>query len=106
MPGELVSESDAETVAIYAVLVYGIVSATCSSPQTAEINADKRAATLMKWVWLGLAQSALFGLLGAMLDKRRWPPLLGSGMAAGMLLAQYKHALRAGLASGAGGTET
>jgi hypothetical protein len=45
---EVVSENVAVTVAIYAALTYDIISATNSSPQTTEINADKRAETLMQ----------------------------------------------------------
>lgn len=94
------------TVAVYAELVYTVISASCSSPQTAEINAAKRADTLMKWVHIGLAQGAAFGILGALLDRRRWPPLLGSAIAMGLLYAQYVHALRNGLATGGPTTET
>jgi hypothetical protein len=100
---------DAETaitVAVYAELVYTVISASCSSPQTAEINAHARADTLMKWVHIGLAQGLMFGLLGAYLDKRRWPPLLGAGIAMALLWAQYKHALKSGLSSDQPGTES
>lgn len=93
------------SVAVYAELVYTVISASCSSPQTTEINASTRADTLMKWVHIGLAQGAGFGLLGAMLDKRRWPPLLGAGLAMGLLYWQYRNALRCGLASCEPGTE-
>lgn len=100
-----VSGNEAISVAVYAELVYTVISASCSSPQTTEINAKARAGTLMKWVYIGLAQGALFGLLGAFLDKRRWPPLLGAGLAMAMLWLQYRHALSAGLSSTAPGTE-
>jgi hypothetical protein len=97
----------AVTVAIYAALTYDIISATNSSPQTTEINAGTRADTLMKWVKLGLAQAALFILIGVALDKRRWPPLLGGSLAGGLLWAQYVHAKEAGLESlDQPGTET
>jgi hypothetical protein len=105
MPTGLITEEAADTVAVYAVLIYGVTSAVCSSPQTAEINADARAATLMKWVHLAMAQSAAFTLLGMYLDKRRWPPLLGGGIAMAMLYAQYQYALKCGLASSEPGTE-
>ncbi len=103
---ELVSDDIAITVAVYAALTYDIISATNSSPQTTELNAATRAGTLMKWVRIGLLQAALFGAIGAMLDKRRWPPVLGAGLAAGLLWAQYVHARNAGLAKGQPGTET
>jgi hypothetical protein len=83
-------------VAVYATLMYDIISATNSSPQTTEINASKRASTLMKWVHLGLVQGLLFVAVGVYLDKDRWPPLLGGGLAAALLYAQYRYALQAG----------
>ena len=92
-------------VAVYAALTYDIISATNSSPQTTEINASVRAQTLMKWVWLGLAQAAGFAVIGAYFDKRRWPPILGSGIAAVLLLAQYLHARNEGLKQPGPGTE-
>lgn len=105
MAEHLLSEDVAITVAVYAALTYDIISATNSSPQTTEINAAARADTLMKWVKLGLAQAALFGGIGVMLDKRRWPPALGAGLAAALLWCQYVHAKRAGLRSSAPPTE-
>jgi hypothetical protein len=93
-------------VAIYATLTYDIISATNSSPQTSEINARKRAPTLMKWVYIGLAQAAGFGLLGAFLDDDTWPPLLGVSLASVVLWIQYNHAIKAGLNNPGPGTET
>ena len=93
------------SIPIYAELVYTVISASCSSPQTTEINAKARSDTLMKWVYIGLLQGAGFGILGATLDKRRWPPLVGAGIAMGLLYSQYRHALRCGLNSCEPGTE-
>jgi hypothetical protein len=100
------STTTAIKVAVYAELVYTVISASCSSPQTAEINATARAGTLMKWVYIGLAQGAGFGILGAILDNQRWPPLLGSGLAMAALYGQYRHALRSGLDNPGPPTET
>jgi hypothetical protein len=91
--------SPAVKVAVYAALVYDVISATNSSPQTTEINATARAETLMKWVHLGLAQGALFVGIGVLLDDQRWPPLLGGGLAAVLLYLQYVHAKNSGLAN-------
>lgn len=102
----LIGEDAAVTVAVYAALTYDIISATNSSPQTTEINAGARADTLMKWVKLGLAQAALFVFIGVVLDKRRWPPLLGGGIAGVLLWFQYVHAKESGLRSAAPPTET
>jgi len=97
MPAEFGNGGAAVKVAVYAALMYDIISATNSSPQTTEINAAARAETLMKWVHLGLAQGALFVGVGVLLDKQRWPPLLGGGLAAVLLYFQYIHAKNRGL---------
>ena len=93
-------------VAVYATLMYDVISATNSSPQTTEINAKKRSATLMKWVHLGLAQGLLFVLIGMFLDEDRWPPLLGGGLAAVLLYAQYRYAVKSGTENPGASTET
>lgn len=96
-------------IAVYATLVYDVISATNSSPQTTEINAKTRAASLMKWVHLGLAQAAVFVLIGAYVEKRTGgdplAPIIGGGLAGALLYGQYVHAKNAGLASSAPGTE-
>jgi hypothetical protein len=92
-------------VALYATLTYDIISATNSSPQTSEINAKKRAPTLMKWVYIGLIQAAGFGILGAVLDEDTWPPLLGVTIAGILLWVQYYHAINAGLNNPGASTE-
>lgn len=94
------------TIAVYAALTYDIISATNSSPQTTEINAKTRATTLMKWVKLGLAQAAMFGVVGVLADKRRWPPALGVALAGSLLWMQYVHAKNSGMKSSAVGTES
>lgn len=92
---------------VSAGIVYEIIAAACSSPQTTEINASSRADTLMKWVYLGLAQSALFVGAAACFDKAHRVPIIAGGLAAGILMwAQYVHAKEAGLSSNAPGTET
>lgn len=102
-------DSNAATVAIYAALGYDIVAAVNSSPQTTEINAAARAPTLMKWVHIAIVQVAIFAILGAALEsaegRKMWPPLLGSGLAAGMLYGQYVHAKQTGLKNGGPATE-
>lgn len=92
---------------VSAGVMYEIIAAACSSPQTTELNAKTRADTLMKWVYLGMAQGVLFVGLAAVFDQRHAKPLLtGGGLAAVLLFAQYAHAKNAGLASGQPGTET
>lgn len=102
----LIGQSDAVTFMVSAGLVYEIIAAACSSPQTTEINATARADTLMKWVRVGLAQAALFVLIAWYVDGRRWPALLGGALAGALMWFSYAHARQAGLRSGLPGTES
>lgn len=91
---------------VSAGVVYEIIAACCSSPQTTEINADKRASTLMKWVHLGILQAAGFILLAALFEhEHRWQIVLGGASAGVLLYVQYVHAKQAGLGDGKEGTE-
>lgn len=92
---------------VAAGIVYEIIAAACSSPQTAEINASKRADTLMKWVHIGIGQAAIFILIAAFIDrKHRWPIIAGGVTAGGLMYAQYRHAMTAGLQNGGPSTES
>jgi hypothetical protein len=92
---------------VSAGIVYEIVAAACSSPQTTEINAAARSGTLMKWVHLGLLQSVLFVGAAAYFDRSRAGAYIaGGGSAAAIMYVSYVHAKRAGLASAAPGTES
>lgn len=91
---------------VSAGVIYEIVAAACSSPQTTEINAKSRSATLMKWVYIGLAQGVLFVGVAAYLDKNKAVPIIGGGaLAAGILYWSYNHANESGLKSDLPGTE-
>lgn len=91
---------------VSAGVMYEIIAAACSSPQTTELNAAKRAGTLMKWVHLGIAQGILFISVAAFVDRKHAQPILfGGGLAAVLLYAQYSHAKEAGLAAGGPATE-
>lgn len=91
---------------VAAGLVYEIIAAACSSPQTTEINAGTRADTLMKWVTLGMLQAAIFVIIAAMMSDHKWPALLGGGLAGTMMWVSYSHAKAAGLKSSEPPTET
>lgn len=92
---------------VSAGIVYEIVAACCSSPQTTELNSKTRAPTLMKWVNLGLVQAAAFVGIAAMLDRKHSGPIVAGGLFAGTIMyAQYAHAKKAGLASKEPGTES
>jgi hypothetical protein len=101
------SNSDGIAFLVAAGIVYEIIAAACSSPQTAEINAHSRADTLMKWVRLGMLQAAGFVFIAAWIDKaHRTAIVAGGATAAGLMWWQYDHAMKSGLASGEPGTET
>lgn len=100
-----IGEDDSVTFMVSAGLVFEIIAAFCSSPQTAEINAQKRAGTLMKWVYLGLGASAVFVLIAAGPMKGGKPAVYGGALAGAMLGAAYVYAKRCGLKSGQPGTE-
>jgi hypothetical protein len=89
---------------VSAGIVYEIIAAACSSPQTTEINAGSRAPTLMKWVNIGIAQAAGFVLIAAVIDQKNSGAILSGGLlAGGLMYAQYHHAKKAGLAGAAEG---
>lgn len=101
----LVGSSRAVTFMVAAGLVYEIIAAACSSPQTTEINAGARADTLMKWVIIGMVQAGIFVAIATMLDSDKWPSLLGGGLAGVMMWTSYAHAKAAGLRNGGPTTE-
>ena len=83
------SKSQGVAFLVSAGIVYEIIAAACSSPQTTEINAHSRSETLMKWVNIGVGQAAIFVIIAAMLDeKHRLAILSGGGLAAGLMYAQ------------------
>jgi len=92
---------------VSAGIVYEIIAANCSSPQTTELNADKRADTLMKYVNLGLVQAGVFVAAAAAFDSGHAMPILAGGLLAGLIMWKlYGHAKTAGLASSEPGTES
>lgn len=91
---------------VSAGIVYEIIAAACSSPQTTEINATARADTLMKWVNIGVIQAIALVGIAAYIDRAHARAYLaGGGLAAGAMYSQYVHAKRAGLRNGGAGTE-
>lgn len=96
---------DALTFMVSAGLVYEVIAAACSSPQTTELNAGARSKTLMKWVGIGVVQAAALVVVAAIISKRPAPALFGGGTAIVLMSAQYWHAKEAGLRSDLPGTE-
>ena len=107
MPLDLnANNSEGIAFLVSAGIVYEIIAAACSSPQTTEINATARADNLMKWVHIGLIQAAVFIGAAALFDKKhRVAILTGGGLAGGLMYGQYVHAKSAGLNSTEPGTE-
>lgn len=94
------SEGGGVAFLVSAGIVYEIIAAACSSPQTTEINAATRAPTLMKWVHIGLVQSALFVAAAAYFDRKHAVAYLTGGISAGVIMyGSYLHAKDAGTKS-------
>lgn len=92
---------------VAAGIVAEIIAKACSSPQTCEINANERAPTLMKWVYIGSAEAALFIGAAAWLDPAHRVPIILGGLTEGLITyGEYLHGKQAGLASNQPGTET
>ncbi len=92
-------------------IVAEIIAKACSSPQTAELNAHKRAETLMKWVWVGVAESVLVVVIAAWIDskvsgKNHTAAILGGGfLGITITVGEYVYAKKSGLGSSSPGTE-
>lgn len=103
---KLASEGSGTAFLVSAGIVYEIIAAACSSPQTTEINAAKRGPTLMKWVHLGALQAVLFVGAAAYFDRGHRAEILAGGTVAIVLMyGQYIHAHRSGISNGGPGTE-
>jgi hypothetical protein len=93
---ELMTNSRMLTVAVAAEMVYQLIGSNLSSPQTAELNAPARAATVGKWVNLTNAEAFAWIIFLCILDKSYWP-LLGGGIALAGMALKYKYAINSGL---------
>lgn len=87
-------------------VVFAIIAAACSSPQTTEINVDKRGDTLMKWVYIGLAMVAFFIIAAAALDRRHAKEYIaGAVLASAIMVGAYIYAKNSGLKNSGASTE-
>jgi hypothetical protein len=83
---------------VSAGIVFEIIAFACSSPQTMEINAEKRAPTLMKYVHIGQGFSVVFVGAAAFLDRKRAAPILLGGITAmGLTEGLYAYSRASGL---------
>src|SRR5215472_10643028 len=82
-------------------VVAEFIAKDVSSPQTTELNAHKRAPTLMKWVHIGQVEAALFVFIAAVIDKQNRVPII-AGAVLSMIVTegQYLHARTRGLKQG------
>ena len=102
-----VSAGDGIAFLVSAGIVAELIAKACSSPQTAELNANKRAATLMKWVNIGLAEAILFVAIAAKIDRKHRMAIIAGGVLEMVITyGQYFYAKRSGLANGGPATES
>lgn len=82
------------------------VAKACSSPQTVEINVSKRGDTLMKWVAIGLVESAAMVAIAAIIDKKYAVYLIGGGVFEGFVTyLEYVYGKQSGLRNAGPETE-
>lgn len=95
---EVNGSGDGVALLVGAGLVYEVIAAACSSPQTAEINADRRSETLMKWVYIGSEQAAFFIIIAALIDRKHAKAIIAGGFLAWVLMfISYHYANTSGL---------
>jgi hypothetical protein len=92
---------------VSATFMADIVAKACSSPQTMEINAGKRAGTLTKWVSIGLVEASVLVMIALLVDKNYRVPILLGALAEGIITwIEYAHAKASGLENGGPTTES
>ncbi len=89
---------------VWATFALDVFGTTNSSPQTTEINAARRADTLMKWVYVGDAIAIGGGAIATGMSKKPWP-LIATLSICALFTGMYIHARNAGLRSLEQGTE-
>jgi len=86
----------AALLGIYATLAMDAYSAFCSSPQTTEINIDRREESLMYWVKLGGIFAIVAGVLASIISKNITPMIATASMAL-LFTLLYRHAKKRGM---------
>ena len=90
-----------------AILMADFIAKACSSPQTVETNAGRRADTAMKWASIGIAEGIAFIVIAAFLEPKNASAFIAGGaLEATVTYFEYQHAKASGLASPEPGTET
>jgi hypothetical protein len=85
----------AALLGIYATLAMDAYSAFCSSPQTTEINIDRREESLMYWVKLGSIFGIAAGILASVISKNI-TPMIATGSMVLLFWFLYGHAANRG----------
>lgn len=101
------TESDAVLFVMTYLGVADLFSKGTSSPQTTEINAHKRASTLMKWVNISAVEGIgliILAFVAAPRGHKRWP-VLGGILSLVITYTEYLYAKEWGLRSAEAGTE-
>lgn len=101
------TEGDALLFGVSYLGVADLFSKGTSSPQTTELNAPKRAPTLMKWVNISAVESA--GLIAVLTiaappGHKKWP-IFGGALSLAITYFQYVYAKQCGMQSMEPGTE-
>lgn len=100
MPDLEFSGSSGVAFIVAATCMADIIAKACSSPQTAEININKRADTLMKWVTIGIVEGLLFIFIAAAIDKKYRGAILAGGLLElAITYLEYAHAKASGLSN-------
>lgn len=86
----------AALLGIYATLAMDAYSAFCSSPQTTEINIDRREESLMYWVKAGTIFAIVAGIIASLISKNI-TPMIATGAMAGLFWFLYNHAKKRGM---------
>jgi len=106
MPMALTAEGKGIAFVIGAASMAEFVAKACSSPQTVEINAKKRAPTMMKWVHVGIMEGALIIGVTIFFDKQyAFPLIAGAFVEAIITYMEYIHGRNSGLAKPGPSTE-
>lgn len=101
---ELNGTAAAILLGVWATFALDIFGSMNSSPQTTEINAARRADTLMKWVYMADVMAIGGGAIATVMSKKIWP-LLGTTGVAVLFTFLYIHARNNGLKNGGVSTE-
>lgn len=81
-----------------AATVAEFIAKDVSSPQTCELNAAKRAPTLMKWVHVGQVEALAFVVIAAAIDPDFAAAfLIGGALEMAITEAEYLYAKKSGI---------